>query len=325
MLPKILTIILNYKNYEDTKECLESLLLVNYSNLKVAVVDNCSGDGSADKLAQEFPSFDHLSLTENYGFSGGNNRAIEKYLQDDFDYLFLLNNDTKVEKDIFANFSQAIEGLKEYDVFQAKMLYYYDPKLIDSAGIDYAYNSLAFNRGAFALAEKFTAVQEVFGACAGAAFYSFRAVKAIWQADGEFFDNDFFAYWEDADLSFRLRWRGFRIAYLPTVTVLHKRGRTASKKLIGQRRWTGRNNLYVLFKNLPNRFIFFYSPFIILGQLGFLLNSLLQGPKAFAAAFQGKVEAFRNIGLMLEKRSRIAKDPATWSSIKKFLVWRFRP
>lgn len=325
MESKILTVILNYKNYEDTKECLDSLLSVNYPNLKVVVVDNCSSDGSAEKLAQEFPQFTHLGLRENYGFAGGNNRVIERYLNDDFDYLFLLNNDTKVDKDIFKNFALAVEKLKDYDVFQAKMLYYYKPELLDSAGLEYGYTSLSFNRGAFCPAKDFSKGEPIFGACAGAAFYSFKAVKRLYELDGEFFDNNFFAYWEDADLSFRLNWRGFKAYYLPEVVVYHKRGKTGAKTFHKMRYWTGRNNLYVLFKNWPSKRLLLYSPFIIFGQLGFMLNSLVSGPRYFLSALRGKIEAFSNYKMMREKGKKIRQDKKQWGEIKKTFVWRLRP
>jgi len=86
-------IVLNWNNYEDTRECLQSLKQLEFKGLDIVVVDNNSTDGSYKKINQNFPEIDIYQTTENRGFAGGMNLGINKALDLDFDYIWILNND----------------------------------------------------------------------------------------------------------------------------------------------------------------------------------------------------------------------------------------
>ena len=95
--PKVSIIILNWNNYEDTKECLLSLDKITYPNYEVIVVDNGSIDGSTLKIQKEFPQHKYIYNNDNLGFTEGNNIGMEYAMKKGTDFVLVLNNDITVE------------------------------------------------------------------------------------------------------------------------------------------------------------------------------------------------------------------------------------
>ncbi|KKQ42911.1 MAG: hypothetical protein US61_C0019G0011, partial [Parcubacteria group bacterium GW2011_GWE2_37_8] len=100
MYPSVAIIIVNWNNAKDTVDCIESIKKIIYRNYKIFLIDNGSGDGSFVKFQSLYAGIsgiEILRLNDNLGFSGGNNIGIKKALDEKFDYVLLLNNDTTVE------------------------------------------------------------------------------------------------------------------------------------------------------------------------------------------------------------------------------------
>lgn len=95
--PKVAIIILNWNGWKDTVECLESLQHLTYPNYRVIVVDNGSTDGSVEHLRSKYPSLSLIANQKNLGYAGGNNIGIWYALENNADYVMILNNDTIVE------------------------------------------------------------------------------------------------------------------------------------------------------------------------------------------------------------------------------------
>lgn len=95
-IPNISIVLINWNSYEDTSECIDSLLQNPHTNTSIIVVDNNSTDDSLERLQVEYrDEVDFVSLENNTGFPAGNNRGIEYALEEkNADYLFILNNDT---------------------------------------------------------------------------------------------------------------------------------------------------------------------------------------------------------------------------------------
>lgn len=101
--PSVAIIIVNYNGAEDTIECVKSLNKINYDNYKIFVIEN----GSSKKPTKEQIDYlkgqtVYIESAENLGFSGGNNIGIRKAIENEFDYVLLLNNDTTVEPDFLS-------------------------------------------------------------------------------------------------------------------------------------------------------------------------------------------------------------------------------
>ncbi|MEI6316774.1 MAG: glycosyltransferase family 2 protein [bacterium] len=316
-------VVLNYNNYEDAKECLDSLKYIDNKDISIIVADNGSRDTSTHDLQKEFPGFRYAYNQENNGFPGGANFAIKEAIKDkDCEYVFLLTNDTVLKKDSIENFLKIAskEEYKKFGSFQTQMVWYYHKELLDSAGLVYSNNSLGFNRGGFESIKNYQEEKEILGCCAGACIYRRESIEELINKDGEFFDEDFFAYYEDMDVSFRLQWRGWRALYFPEVVVYHKVSKTfkqdpSQKVYLGQR-----NNIYVLLKDLPLSFVLINSIFIFVAQVGLFFVKFFQNREDRFVVIKAKIDALQKFKKMKDKRMKIQTNMENWKYMKKFIV-----
>ncbi len=100
MHPKVSIIVLNWNGKKDTQECLNSLSSINYPNFDVILVDNGSSDGSVEFFKNNFPKIKLIANMRNLGFAEGNNVGVKFAVKNGANYVFLLNNDTRVDKDV---------------------------------------------------------------------------------------------------------------------------------------------------------------------------------------------------------------------------------
>ena len=317
-------IVLNYNNYEETKDCLVSLKPVLRKNISVLVIDGGSTNDSTKRIASEFPEFSYFYNSVNAGFAGNMNFAIDKALKDpECKYVFCINNDAVLEADTLDQFLEMAEKeeYQKYGSFQAKMLWYYDKTVLESAGLIYSKNSLGFSRGGFMAAEDFNAPGEILGCCGGAVIYRREAIEAMIAADGEFFDEDFFGYYEDMDMALRLQWRGWKAWYVPTIVVAHKLSKSfqkAQKTYLSQR-----NNIYVLLKDLPMRFVFVNLIYIVPVQIVSIFAKFMEHKDDRLVALRAKAHGFKKHAKMRAKRKIIQADKQNWKHIEKFIIHKW--
>src|ERR1700756_3033913 len=93
---RVFILLLNWNNWKDTNECLNSLERLDYDEWEVIVLDNGSTDGSVERIREKFPEVEIIQLKANLGFSAGNNAGIRVALERGAEYVWLLNNDTTV-------------------------------------------------------------------------------------------------------------------------------------------------------------------------------------------------------------------------------------
>ncbi len=217
MTPRVTAIVLNWCKEADTAACLDSLAASRYESLDVMLVDNGSPDGSGDRLHTRFPSVDYLQTGVNLGYAGGNNRGMERALDRNADYLLVLNNDTVVDSDCVANLVRASEHTGA-PVVAPLILYFDEPNVVWYGGGAFSRmralgrhvheNQLA-DSGQGQCATTF-----VCGCC-----FLVRADVAR-RIGG--FDESFFAYVEDVELSLRMLNAGVEMLYEPSARVLHR-------------------------------------------------------------------------------------------------------
>ncbi|MCL5012041.1 MAG: glycosyltransferase family 2 protein [Patescibacteria group bacterium] len=94
MSPRVLVVLVNWNNYSDTQKCISSLFILDYSNLDILVVDNGSTNHAVEQLEKEFPRVHFIRNNENVGYAGGANIGISYGIDNKYDYIWLLNNDT---------------------------------------------------------------------------------------------------------------------------------------------------------------------------------------------------------------------------------------
>ena len=306
---------------KDTIECIESLKKNTYLNYEVVLVDNGSKKNDADILEGKYKDYIRLIKNkENLGFTEGNNIAIREIIKEEkSDYILLLNNDTKVESNfLYELIKCAIRHLKAGSI-QPKMILNSYPEIIDSAGIVYSKNSFGFNRGAYESIENYNEEKEIFGCCAGACLYKIEALRDI-KINDEYFDKDFFAFYEDVDLSIRLQWAGWNSWYCPKAIVYHKRGSTTGIRSNFTIYHSARNQTLVFFKNFPNIFIFKNFLLFFLAEISQIFLNLI---KKKSIVLKAKIDAYKNLKKVFKKK-KLIKKIVDFKEIEKWLVLKWK-
>lgn len=294
-MPTRLTVVIPNWNGEDLlPACLSSLRRQSYEDFETVVVDDASTDNSIELVENGFPEVRILRLAENRGFSAAANAGIKSA---GAELVALLNNDTETDPGWLEALAQAADAHPEAGLFASKLVDFYDRGRLDGAGDSLRLSGLPYRLGHGERDRgQFDEPRHVFGACAAAALYRRAMLDDI-----GLFDEDFFAYCEDGDLSFRAQLAGYRCLYVPEAVVYHmgsattggKRGATATR--LGTR-----NGLSLLVKNLPLSAAPHVLPFFLGGQLARLLTASATG--ALRAHLEGLAGAWRHLPRMLQKR-----------------------
>ena len=304
-------IILNWNGKSYLQECLESVRAQTYRDFETILIDNGSTDGSVAYIREHYPWVRLVTLPENTGFSGGNNRGLAECKGD---FIITLNNDTKVEPEFLAELVRAAEADSTIGMVAAKMLNFYETGRIDSVGIRITTAGFGVNRGVGETDQgQYDAPGEVFGACAGAALYR----RAMLDEVG-FFDAAFFAYYEDTDLAWRARLAGWRCVTAPGAVVYHVHSATSGRMSPFTVYQVQRNKWYTIIKNWPGRLILKHALQIICYDLGAMVLAALRG--RLGAALRARLHVLRDLPMLLRKRREIrALRKVPVSDVERFL------
>lgn len=228
-------ILLNYRGAADTLSCLASLETLSGNHTKIIVVDNASNDGSVEQIRQAHPNFHLIASDTNLGFSGGNNLAIDEVLRSEqFDYIWLLNNDTTVESDTLKELLAMAH--RHPDTLIGSLIRYPDGRF-QRVG-----NRFVKNRGSIkAYAEDRLEDGQVVEALTGC---SMLIPTKVFQTIG-LLDEQYFLYFEDNDFCFRAREAGFESRVALKSIVFHQEGAS-----------TGKNRPLVTYYYQRNRLLF---------------------------------------------------------------------
>jgi GT2 family glycosyltransferase len=250
MKNRVAVVILNYNGAQMLRRFLPSVLEFS-PEAEVVVADNASTDDSLEVMRREFPAVRLVCLDKNHGFADGYNYALREVSAD---YYLLLNSDVEVTRGWLAPLLAFMDAHEDVAACQPKLLSYNNKALFEYAGgaggfLDrYGY---PFCRGRI-----FDAVEEDKGQYDNVAdlFWATGAALMIrsgdyWSAGG--LDGTFFAHMEEIDLCWRLRARGRRIVCVPDSVVYHVGGATLNKSNPRKTFLNFRNNLMMLYKNLP--------------------------------------------------------------------------
>jgi hypothetical protein len=215
--PGLAAVVLSWNGREDTLACLRSLAGVSYEPFDVVVVDNASADGSADAVAAEFPALELVRCEHNLGYAGGMNLGAERALARGAEYVLLLNNDTVVDADgpgALVAESERRPGAAAL----CPVVYFAEPQdLVWYAGA--RFDPRKGHQGqhlGYGSREAPTAVLETERVCGAALLLPARAIAEL-----GLFDEELFAYAEDADWSLRARAAGHELLVVPAARVWH--------------------------------------------------------------------------------------------------------
>lgn len=291
--PLVTIILINYNGFNNTKECVNSLLGLTYDNYKILIVDNGSTDGSFIKLKEKFSNkLDLIETKKNLGFSGGNNFGTKYALKNKSDFILLLNNDTVVEKDFLEYLVSEMINESSIGVTIPK-IYYYKKNIVWSAG---GYISKLRGTGITYgnFSDSLTKDQKKVVNFGSGCCLLIRA-EVLEQIGG--MDENYFLYVEDADLSKKVTYTGAKILYVPKSKIYHKVNSCPKRNdSFLPLYYTTRNRLYFSKKNLHSWFflVFIYlaTTMFIKGIYWLITNQKRKTSiviKAFYDFFSGKM------------------------------------
>jgi GT2 family glycosyltransferase len=243
----ISVIIVNWNRRELLRACLCSLARQAGVSLEIIVVDNGSQDGSAEMAESEFGAR-VVRNRDNRGFCAANNQGIALARGD---LIALLNNDAEASEGWLAALERAFGGRPEVGMAASKILVWEDPRRIDKAGHLIWPDGQNRGRGTGALdGGQFDRQEEVLWPDGCAAMYR----KAMLDEIGGF-DEDFFAYGDDAELGLRARIAGWKCLYMPDAVVRHHRGATLGLDSARRLELIERNRVLLAAKLFPWRLL----------------------------------------------------------------------
>lgn len=213
-------ILLNWNGKRFLQECIRSICAQSYQDYELIIIDDCSTDGSREFLLQQYNS-DQLLLNEvNLGYCGGANLGIRNTMGE---YVLILNPDIILHPDFLTSIIEAVERDHLIGIATGKLLRF-DKKTLDSTGQFLRKNLTPLERG-YGEPDigEYNQSGYVFSACGALAFYR-RAMLEDIQLDGEFFDESYFAYYEDLDIGWRAQLLGWKAYYIPAAVAYHYRG-----------------------------------------------------------------------------------------------------
>jgi GT2 family glycosyltransferase len=255
LLPPVSLIIASHTGREHLRRCLPSVFTDDYPDLQVIVVDNASTDGTAEFVEQEYASVKVISNETNLGFGRANNVGAA---QASGEYLAFLNQDAVVRPGWLALLVSTLEDHPEAALATPKILLLAQPDTINTCGNQSHYTGLSFCRGAGQPVGSFPRLEQV-NAVSGAAFVMRKEIFERLHG----FDEDFFLYMEDIDLSWRARLAGYSSLYVPDSTVYHD-----YTLIFGPKKtyYQERNRWLMLLKTLRWRTIGLLLPALLLSE-----------------------------------------------------------
>lgn len=306
-MSEIAIVIVNWNGKALLKNCLDSLRKQTKNNFKIILVDNGSNDGSLDFIGQNYPEIEMIALSKNTGFAKANNIGIKKALENEkTENILLLNNDTEAHPEFIEEMIQCANRYPQFGSIQAKILDS-EGKNIDSTGILICHEMSAMNRGQGEEDKgQFEDEEEIFGSCACAAIYSRNALEKIKLPIDNYFDEDYFVYYEDVDLAWRIRLNGFRSYYCPKAKVLHKQSATGNRNMAHKKFYLHRNQYYNIIKNFPITFAIRSMLFMPIRYLS-IMHSMAMKKGSFA----------ENTGI--KNKARVANSAKCWLDVAKNL------
>jgi GT2 family glycosyltransferase len=354
--PLITISLVNYNGMKTLPDTLDSAFALTWPDLEFIIVDQVSADGSREYITQylmkhAFPgNIQYVQNKRNTGFAGGHNQVIR---QSRGEYIFCLNPDLVIRQSDF--FDRMIEVFEKDPLIagvQPKLLRYDFDKhspvikggknIIDTTGLMMLKNRRIVNRGQSAQdIGQFESGEEIFGVDGAAPLFKRAALEDIKmpmvlgghnsgkEGACEYFDEDFLAYKEDVDLSWRMRLFGWKLAYCPKAVAFHGRGsgESADIKYIGvirerrkislpAKRLSFRNQRLMQMKNEQWSILLRHAPRLIIKEIlawGYVLvfeTSIFFGVLA---------EVFRMMPRMMEKRRFVMEHKK--APIKEVLKW----
>jgi GT2 family glycosyltransferase len=265
---------------------------------RIVVVDDGSTDGTAQWLAQTWPDVRVIEHETNRGIAAALNTCLRGLI--DLDLVCLFNNDVEVAHGCLAELVDAVRRNRNAAAAGPKLLNYMERDVIDGAGDTYAWSGMAGRRGHGERdLGQYDNPDHVFGVCGGAALYRREALEEV-----GLFDEDFEAYYEDVDWSFRAQLAGYQVLYVPSAVAYHMSSATVGGGMTPFMTYhTWRNAIWIVVKDWPVSAIARNAHRLALTQLGQAAWAVTHG--RFKILLQAWRDAVAGLPMALGKRGSV--------------------
>jgi GT2 family glycosyltransferase len=266
----VAVVIPNWNGADHLKQCIDSLLDQSIP-AQIIVVENGSTDESL-KLLEKYSGIEVILHDENKGFAGGVNAGFQRAIDDGTKYVAAFNNDAVADKDWLKHLVATLDDNPKVGIVTSKILGS-NGKGLDSTGDYMTVWGLPYPRGrGESDIGAYDDSTEIFAASGGASLYRVKMLEEI-----GLFDEDFFAYYEDVDLSFRAQLAGWQVRFAPKAIAYHEIGATSGKLKGFTTYQTMKNQPLVLYKNLPGKYWWRVGWRFTLAHTLFFLRAISRG------------------------------------------------
>lgn len=319
MKTKVAVVIPNWNGADMILDCLGSLAEQSCEHT-VVVVDNASVDNSVELIEKDFPDTVLLKNNSNLGFAGGVNTGIRYALEHEFEAVALFNNDAVADKNWLKHLVAKLEGLPEAGIVTGKVMSI-DKSHFDTTGDTYTTWGIPYPRGrGETVSDNYDKPEWVFSGTGGASLYRSEMLRKI-----GLFDEDFFAYYEDVDISFRAQLAGWRVRYEPSAIVYHATSSTGSKIPGFFTYQTIKNYPWLFWKNVPRGLFLIMVPRFTLAYSFFFFKGLFT-PSRTIPTLKGFGMCILLFPKKLSERWKTQKSRTVSDEyIKSILTWDLPP
>lgn len=296
-------IIINFNGGDFLEGCLDSLLSQDYPSVEIVAIDNASTDGSLDILKAKSSQLKLVANNINRGFAGAFNQGVNLSKSD---FIMSVNPDIVLSPNFISTMVSEAKADTKIGSLSGKLIRRAKEEegSIDSTGHIMFKNRLSVNRGDGEKDEgQYNQKEYVFGTCGAAAFYKREMLEDV-KVDGDYYDEDFFAFWEDIDLDWRAQLCGWKCLYIPEAVAYHFRGgiRLPRPRIVELGNY--RNHHFTVIKNDYLWGVVKNLPQILFADFLKSIALLFRCPSAL---FLGLLDILKFLPKMLSKRKVIQK------------------
>ncbi len=311
---EISIIIVNYHSAAFLRRCLASVAAQSAPPKSVIIVNNGDLDGALSFVEDIDPSYRVIEQA-NIGFAAGNNLAVN--LLADCEWVALLNPDAFPEPDWLENLRLCAQDHPGADVFSSQMLQDADPQILDGRGDCYHVSGLAWRAEHGKKEVRSNRYREVFSACGAAAMFR----RSVLQEVGGF-DEGFFCYFEDVDLGFRLRLRGYHCIHAAKAVVRHVGSACSGGAQSDFALYHGhRNMVWTFVKNMPGLLFWLLLPVHLALNITEIIWFSLHGRAKIIC--KAKLDAIKHLPAVWRQRGQVQRSRTASSAtiLKSMSLW----
>ncbi len=238
-------VVLNFKKPILSVACIRSLLMQAYPDLAILIVDNASNDGSVDLFRSEFPGIPLIESKSNLGYAGGNNLGINRFLKEAKEFIWVLNNDTVAPPDTLQHLVKALHANPQWGAAGSHI-----------KAIDKPLSTIQLGGGRISLRSGLNRAIVNSADLPGLNYLTGCSLLIRTQALREvgLMDENYFHYWEDVDISFRMRNGNWTLGYVPDSIIYHHDGGTLATNSPRAAFFFSRSIVRFCLRNLCHRF-----------------------------------------------------------------------